>query len=225
MMAMTIKPLLFGGSVDLPLQRLDSFNQVLLSEFSNRVAEVLLVPAVPEQFRLRIGDALFWYELLCSFLGDNVQVRKSADRISLIFKNARLRSDIDFIENRTARFLEAFASGPGQVAIFTAFCHGNCSSQEERDAFLAQFAVKESVVGPGLTGRVKVSNWPQLIKINAEASFIVPGGLFVGWETSYTNPKEKDASQDQQRKLSELIGPSFESAAEAFGLKIELPVD
>ncbi len=223
-MATTIEPVLFGGTVDLPIQRLESFNPVLLSEFSNRAAEVLLIPPTPEQFRLRIGDALFWYELLCSFFGDNVQVRKTADRISLTFKNGRLWGDIEFIGSRTARFLEAFASGPEQVVILSAFCHGNCSSQRDRDAFLAQFAVKESVVGPGVTGRVKVGDWPELIKINAEASFVLPGGLFIGWETSYTNPKEKDAAQDKQKKLSERIGSSFGLAAEVFGLKVEFPV-
>jgi hypothetical protein len=197
---------------------------VLLSEFSNRFAEVLLIQPTPEQFRLRIGDALFWYELLCSFFGDNVQVRKTADRISLTFRNGRLRSDIEFIGVRTARFLEAFASGPEQVVILSAFCHANCTSQGDRDAFLAQFAVKESVVGPGLTGRVRVADWPEPIKINAEASFVVPGGLFIGWETSYTNSKEKYATQDKQ-KLSERIGSSFGLAAEVFGLKVEFPVD
>ena len=220
-MPITIKASLFGGSLDLPIQRLDPFNPLLLSEFSNRVAEVLQVPMVPEQFRVRIGDALFWYELFGSFLGDNVQVRKTADRVSLIFKNARLGSDIQFIGNRTARFLEAFGLGSQQVVIFTAFCHGSCSSKDERDAFLAPFAVRESVVGPGLTGRVKVANWPELIKVNAEASFIVPEGLFIGWETSYTNPKERDAAQDHHKKMSEQIGPSLQSAAEVFGLKLQ----
>jgi hypothetical protein len=220
-MAITIKVSLFGGTVDLPLRRLDAFNPVLLSEFSSRVAEALQVPMVPEQFRLRIGDALFWYELQCSFLGDNVQVKKSAERASLIFKNGRLRSDIDFIGNRVARFLEAFASGQGQVVIFSAFCHGSCSSPDERDAFLGKFAVQESVVAPGLTGRVRVASWPELIKINAEGSFIVPSGLFVGWETSYTNLQEKDATQDQQINIPERIGASFEEAAEVFGLKLE----
>lgn len=71
-MPITVRATLFGASIDLPIQRPDPFNQLLLSEFSNRVAEVLQVPMVPEQFRVRIGDALFWYELLGSFLGDNV---------------------------------------------------------------------------------------------------------------------------------------------------------
>jgi len=135
-----------------------------------------------------------------------------------------LRSDIEFIGGRTARFLEAFASGPEQVVILSAFCHGNCRSQGDRDAFLAQFAVKESVVGPGLTGRVRVADWPEPIKINAEASFVVPAGMFVGWETSYTNPKDNDAAQDKQKKLSERIGSSFGLAADVFGLKVEFPV-
>jgi hypothetical protein len=219
-MPITIKASLFGGSIDLPA-RADPFNPIILSELSHRVAEALQIPVVPDQFRLRIGDALFWYELLGSFIGDNVQVRKTADRLSLLFKNGRLKSDVEFIGNRVARFLEAFASGPGQVVIFTAFCHGECSSQEERDAFLSPFALRGSVAGPGLTGRVTVPNWPDLIKFNAEASFILPAGLFVGWETSYTNSSEKEAVQEQQKITAERIGAALESAADVFGLRLE----
>ena len=86
---------------------------------------------------------------------------------------------------------------------------------------MAPFAVAESVVGPGVTGRVRVSDWPEPIKINAEASFVVPTGLFIGWETSYTNPMEKGATQSQQRKMSDRIGSSLEAAAAVFGLKLE----
>lgn len=222
MMELAIKASLFGGSVELPLPRLDPFNQVLLSEFSNRISEVLEAPMAPERFRLRVGDALFSYDLFCSFFGDNVQVKKTAERISLIFKNGRLLSDLDFIGKSTSRFLEAFASGHGQIVIFAGFCHGTSSSQAERDAFLAQFAVKEAVVGPGLTGRVKVDDWPELIKITAEASFIVPAGLFLGWETSYTNRQEiKGIPEGQPAKVSDRIGPSFEAAAAVFGLKLQ----
>jgi len=86
---------------------------------------------------------------------------------------------------------------------------------------LAPFAVAETVVGPGITGRVRVADWPEPIKISAEASFIVPGGFFVAWETSYTNPVEKNAAQDHQPKIFNRIGSSFEAAADIFGLKLE----
>jgi len=116
-MRIIIKASVFGGSVELPIERPDPFNQVLLSEFSNRVAQALQIPMASEQFRVRIGDALFWYELVGSFFGGNVQVRKTADRATLTFKNAGGQGDLEFIGTRTARFLEAFATGPHQVVI------------------------------------------------------------------------------------------------------------
>jgi hypothetical protein len=222
MIEIAIKASLFGGSIELPSSRLEPFNQVLLSEFSNRISEILEAPMAPERFRLRIGDALFSYDLFCSFFGDNVQVKKSAERVSLMFKNGRLRSDLDFIGTRTARFLNAFASGQGQVIFLSGFCHGACRSQSERDTFLAQFAVEEAVIGPGLTGRVKVNTWPEPIRVTSEASFVVPGGLFINWETSYTKRRElKGVPEHQNSEVSERIGPSFGSAAEIFGLKLE----
>jgi hypothetical protein len=93
MKEINIRPSLFSFSVDLPLPRLDPFNQVLLSELSIRIAEALQAPVSPERFRLRIGDALFSYDLFCSFFGDNVEVKKTAERISLTFKNGRIRRE------------------------------------------------------------------------------------------------------------------------------------
>jgi hypothetical protein len=217
-MPITTKATLFGSSVDLPFRRPDPFNPLLLADFSNRVADALLLPIQSEQFRLRIGDALYWYELLGSFLNDNIQVRKSADRVTLTFKNGRVANDVEFIATRVSRFLDAFASGFEQQVVLTAFCHAGCNSTDERDHFLAPFAVAESVVGPGITGRVRVPGWPEPIKVNIEASFVVVGGLFVGWETAYTN-REKNAGQAS--KISEQIFPSFETAAGVFGVKVE----
>jgi hypothetical protein len=216
-----IKASLFGGSIELPLQRLDPFNSVFLSEFANRIAEVLQVQVLPENFRLRIGDALFSYDLSGSFLGENINVHRSANRISLSFKNGRVQSDLAVIAGCTDRFLEAFASGLGQVAFFSGFCHGACESQQARDAFLAQFAVSQSVVGPGLTGRIQVPDWPTPVKITSEASVIVTEGLFVGCEMSYINQQElKDAMQGPKAKISARAGPTFERAAAVFGLRL-----
>lgn len=79
MKEITIRPSLFSFSVDLPLPRLDPFNQVLLSELSIRIAEALQAPVSPERFRLRIGDALFSYDLFCSFFGDKDGGMRSHD--------------------------------------------------------------------------------------------------------------------------------------------------
>ena len=220
-MPITTKAVQFGGGVDLPFRRPDPFNSLVLSEFANRIAEVLLLPVQADQFRVRVGDALYWYELVGSFLGDNVQFKKTAERATLVFKNGRVAADVQFIGIRTARFIQALGSGDGQQVILTAFCHASCASLEERDRFLSPFAIADSVVGPGLTGRVRVTDWPEPIKVNIEASFLVSGGLFVAWETAYTSTSQMKATQDDQQKMSELIGASFETAAGVFGLKLE----
>jgi hypothetical protein len=217
-----VKPSLFSFSIDLPQTRLDPFNQVLLSEFSIRIAEALQASPSPESFRLRIGDALFSYDLFCTFFGDNVDVRKTAERLTLRFKNGRVQADLGFIFDRVDRFLRAFASGHGQVVAVTGFCHGLCASKEDRDIFLRQFAVTEAVTGPGLVGRIKVGDWVEPIKVMAEASFIFPDGLFVHWETTHTNREDiKTMPSDHYKKVAYLIPSSFFAAAAVFGLKLE----
>jgi hypothetical protein len=89
-----VKPSLFSFSIDLPQRRLDPFNQVLLSELSIRIAEALQASPSTESFRLRIGDALFSYDLFCTFFGDNVDVRKTAERLTLTFKNGMAKGNL-----------------------------------------------------------------------------------------------------------------------------------
>ena len=44
-----------------------------------------------DSFRLRVGDALFGDDLICTFFGGNVDVKKTADRLTLTFKNGEQR--------------------------------------------------------------------------------------------------------------------------------------
>jgi hypothetical protein len=218
----SVKPSLFSFSIDLPQPRLDGFNPVRLTELSLRIAEALQAPPSSDSFRLRVGDALFGYDLVCTFFGGNVEVKKTADRITLTFKNGRVQADIGFIFDRVARFLEAFASGHEQAVAVTGFCHGFGASEEDRNAFLGQFAVAKDVTGPGVTGRVTVHDWVEPIKVMAEASLVLPAGLFVHWETTYRNREQvKTMPTDHFKSVAYAIPSSFVAAAAVFGLKIE----
>jgi len=197
--------------------RPDPFNQVILAEFSNRVAEALSVPMIPDLFRVRIGDPLFGYELTASFFGDNVQIKRTADRVSLTFKNARSISDLQFIGARIAGFLD-LCTTPGQVGVVSAFVHGGCHTPEERDAFLAPYAVSREVTGPGLTGRVKVPEWPDLIKVTAERSFIESKGLYIAWETTYTRPAFSPGSFQRDATFWERFEAGLQAASKVFGI-------
>jgi hypothetical protein len=218
----SVRPSLFSFSIDLPQPKLDGFNPLLLSELSFRIAEALQVPASSDSFRLRVGDALFGYDLLCTFFGGNVDVKKTAERLTLTFKNGRVQADIPFIFDRVARFLGAFASGHEQAVAIAGFCHGLSPSEEDRNAFLAQFAVTKAVTAPGVTGRVTVHDWIEPIKVMAEASFVLPAGLFVHWETTYRNLGQiKTMRPDHFKNVAYAIPASFVAAAAVFGLKIE----
>ena len=218
----SVKPSLFSFSIDLAQPRLDGFNPVRLTELSLRIAEALQAPASSDNFRLRVGDALFGYDLVCTFFGGNVDVKKTADRLTLTFKNGRVQADIAFIFDRVARFLEAFAAGHEQAVAVAGFCHGLSASEEDRNGFLGQFAVTKEVTGPGVTGRVTVRNWVEPIKVMAEASLVLPKALFVHWETTYTNPEQmKTLPADHFKNMAYAIPASFIAAAAVFGLKIE----
>jgi len=222
MKELSLKPSVFSFSIDLSQSKLDGFNPILLSELSLRVADALQAPATSDSFRLRVGDALFGYDLLCTFFGGNVDVRKTAERLTLTFKNGRVQADIPFIFDRVARFLQAFAAGHQQTVTVTGFCHGKTASDEDQTAFLDQFAVTKDVIGPGVTGRVTVRDWAKPIKVTAEASLILPQGIFVFWETTYTNPEQiKTMADDHFKKVAYAIPPSFIAAAAVFGLKVE----
>jgi hypothetical protein len=149
MKELSLRPSVFSFSIGLPQSKLDGFNPILLSELSLRIADALQAPATSDAFRLRVGDALFGYDLSCAFFGGNVEVKKTAERFTLTFKNGRVQADIPFIFDRVARFLQAFGSGPQQRVIVTGFCHGKSASDEDRIAFLEQFAVTKDVTGPG----------------------------------------------------------------------------
>src|ERR1700751_2426583 len=141
MKEVNLKPSLFSFSIDLPQPKLGGFNPILLSELSLRIADALQAPVVSDSFRLRVGDGLFGYDLFCTFFGGNVDVKKTAERLTLTFKNGRVQADIPFIFDWVARFLQAFAAGHQQPVIVTGFCHSKSPSVEDRSAFLEQFAV------------------------------------------------------------------------------------
>lgn len=151
-----------------------------------------------------------------------MDVKKSADRLTLTFKNGRIQADIPFIFERVARFLQVFAAGNQQNIVITGFCHGKSASKENRNAFLEQFAATKDVVGPGVTGRVAVRDWANPIKVMAEASQVLPDGLFVFWETTYSSPDQtKIKAEDHFKKVADAIPTSFVAAAAVLGLKIE----
>jgi hypothetical protein len=211
----SVKPSLFSFSIDLPQPRLDGFNPVRLTELSLRIAEALQAPPSSDSFRLRVGDALFGYDLLCTFFGGNVEVKKTRPSNADFQRMAESRRILD-------SSLIAFASGHEQAVAVTGFCHGLGGSEEDRNTFLGHFAVTKDVTGPGVTGRVTVHDWVEPIKVMAEASLVLPAGLFIYWETTYRNREQvKTMPTDHFKNVAYAIPSSFVAAAAVFGLKIE----
>jgi hypothetical protein len=108
----------------------------------------------------------------------------------------------------------AFRRVPSNV---TAFCHGLSPEEGAVEAYLRRFATDGRIKFPGATGRVEVEGWPELVKVNLEASFLVQGGIFVSWETSLAVPVLERPASD----LLERSSHALRSAAAAFGLEFE----
>lgn len=213
-MPLTLTPKLFGASLEVTYPRLRPFNPIELDEFCTRATASLAFPHSSDRFRLRPGDALYGYELVGNFLGENVQLRRTAERAVLTLRNGRTSQDQQFILNKASAFLQGFGTDAQAISL-TAFCHGLSSEEGAVEAYLRRFVINGRIKFPGATGRVEVEGWPELVKVNLEASFLVQGGVFVSWETPLVVPSPERPSND----LLERSSHALRSAAAVFGLE------
>jgi hypothetical protein len=140
--------------------------------------------------------------------------RLNAQRLTL--RNGRTPQDQQFILNKASAFVRGLGTEVQAISL-TAFCHGLFSEEGAVEAYLRRFAIDGRIKFPGGTGRVQVDGWPELVKVNLEASFLVQGGVFVSWETPLAVPTSEQPPND----LIERSSHALRSAAAAFGLEFE----
>jgi hypothetical protein len=104
---------------------------------------------------------------------------------------------------------------PASLAVFRPHRFQLSSEKGAVEACLRHFALNGRIKFPGATGRVQVEGWPELVKVNLEASFLVQGGVFISWETTVTVPAPERPPSDLLEKSSHAL----RSAAAAFGLE------
>jgi hypothetical protein len=144
-----------------------------------------------DQVRLKSWDDLFGYELVAQFFGDNGLLLRSADRVRLEVKNARTAADWELVRKLIVRFYTHMEFAPASHTTFSAHVHSRFAAPEEIDAYFEQHPMPQISSRPALFSYVKISDWESDVRVLVEKSNAFPeGGLFIGWETQFTNDQD-----------------------------------
>ena len=206
---------IFGVHVDVPFKTPLGFASAGLDDFGAKVCD----PATGlglrvEHIRMKRWDDLFGYELSAQFFGENGTLTRTADRIKFGVRSARTAADWKIIQDTLIRFYKLLAFDPKTVTALSAHAHGKFPSVEERDAFLQRFSYSPMVNRPATLGYVNILDWDKDIRVLIEQSNVVPGGVFVTWDTQFVN------SQDWETFLPTL--PTLmDNSANLFDLSFE----
>jgi hypothetical protein len=147
-----------------------------------------------DQVRLKVWDELFAYELQAQFFGDNGLITVSADKIRLEVKNARTAADWELVRQLIVRFYLHLQFAPESSTKFSAYVHSRLPTAEEVDGYFAQRTIPTVSTRPALFRYVKIVDWETDVRVLVEKSQAFPNGtgLFVGWETTFTNNQDWD---------------------------------
>jgi hypothetical protein len=192
---MEIVPLdFFGVHVDVPFPLPQGFAQARLDTFGAALCDPERgLNLRPEQLRLKRWDDLFGYELAAHFFGDNGTLVRTAERVKLGVRSARTVADWNIIRDTLIRFYKLLDPDPKTLTALSAHAHAKFPSVAERDTFLQRFSYSPLVNRPAALGYVSVLDWEKDIRVLIEQSNVVPGGVFVTWDTQFTNAQDWDA--------------------------------
>ena len=183
----------FGVHVDVPFPAPRAFAEADLGAFGAALCDAKTGLSLrAEQIRLKRWDDLFGYELSAQFFGENGTLTRTADRIKFAVRNARTAADWNIIRDTLIRFYKLLNFDPKTVTAISAHTHGRFPSVEERDAFLQRFSYSPMVNRPATLGYVTILDWEKDIRVLIEQSNVVPGGVFVTWDTRFVNAQDWD---------------------------------
>ena len=102
------------------------------------------------------------------------------------------------------------------MTALSAHAHGKFPSVEERDAFLQRFSYSPMVNRPAALGYVTILDWEKDVRVLIEQSNVVPGGVFVTWDTQFTNNQEWDTFLSTLPNVMENSANFFELGFDPF---------
>lgn len=192
---MEIVPIeLFGIHLDVPFPAPLGYTAARLDDFASRLCD----PAVGigglrvDQVRLKRWDDLFGYEMTAQFFGENGTLTRTADRVKIGVRNARTAGDWKIICETLTRFYKLVDLPPDSITTLSAHAHPRFPSVEERDEFLQRFAYTPMVTKPAALGYVQILDWEKDIRVLIEQSNVVAEGVFMMWDTQFTNDQDWD---------------------------------
>lgn len=181
----------FGVQVDVPFPAPLGFSEARLEAFGAALCDTAKGLSLrADQLRLKRWDDLFGYELSAQFFGENGTLTRTADRIKFGVRSARTAADWKIISDTLLRFYTLLDFDPKTVSAISAHAHGRFPSVEERDAFLQRFSYSPMVNRPATLGYVTILDWEKDIRVLIEQSNVVPGGVFVSWDTQFVNAQD-----------------------------------
>ena len=181
----------FGVHVDVPFPAPLGFSEARLEAFGAALCDTAKGLSLrADQIRLKRWDDLFGYELSAQFFGENGTLTRTADRIKFGVRSARTAADWKIISDTLLRFYTLLDFDPKTVSAISAHAHGRFPSVEERDAFLQRFSYSPMVNRPATLGYVTILDWEKDIRVLIEQSNVVPGGVFVSWDTQFVNAQD-----------------------------------
>ena len=181
----------FGVHVDVPFPQPLGFAEARLEAFGAALCDPTKGLSLrADQIRLKRWDDLFGYELSAQFFGENGTLTRTAERIKFGVRSARTAADWKIINDTLVRFYQLLDFDPKTVTALSAHAHGKFPSTEERDAFLQRFSYSPMVNRPAALGYVTILDWEKDVRVLIEQSNVVPGGVFVTWDTQFVNAQD-----------------------------------
>ena len=181
----------FGVHVDVPFPKPLGFAEARLEAFGAALCDTTKGLSLrADQIRLKRWDDLFGYELSAQFFGENGTLTRTAERIKFGVRSARTAADWKIINDTLVRFYQLLDFDPKTVTALSAHAHGKFPSAEERDAFLQRFSYSPMVNRPAALGYVTILDWEKDVRVLIEQSNVVPGGVFVTWDTQFVNAQD-----------------------------------
>ena len=192
---MEIVPIeVFGVHVDVAFTTPQPYLAAKLDDFAANICHPKEGLSLrPEQIRLRRFDDLFDYELKATFFGDNGTLIRNAERIKLGVKNARTQGDWNVIHQTLTRLYTIMDFDEKSMTHLSTHAHAKFESERQREEWLSQFSHEGFVGKAAALGYVSIPDWEKDIRVLIEPSNMVPGAVFLAWDTQFANNQEWDS--------------------------------